>query len=96
MISKERVEELARAVRLDLTAEELTGMTVELGAMLEFAEQLDQVDVGATPEWTPPHPEGRALRADVPTGSLPREAALALAPTAEAGYFKVPRTLDEG
>lgn len=96
MISKERVEELARAVRLDLTSEELTGMTAEVGAMLEFAAQLDQVDVGATPEWTPPQPEGRPLRADVPTGSLPREAALALAPTAEAGYFKVPRTLDEG
>lgn len=96
MISKERVEALARQVRVDLAEGEAESLTAELEAMLRFAASLEGVEVGATPEWTPPAPEGRPLRADTPTASLPREAALALAPTQEGGYFKVPRTLDEG
>lgn len=83
-------------VRVELTSDEVDSLKVELEAMLEFAAQLDDVDVSGTPEWTPPQPADRPLRADVKTPSLPREAALALAPTEEGGYFKVPRTLDEG
>lgn len=87
---------LAKMVRVDLAEGEAGRLRAELQAMLEFAARLDDVAVGATPEWAPPPPEGRPLRADVPVASLPREVALALAPTVEDGYFKVPRTLDEG
>jgi len=83
-------------VRVDLADDEVDTLVQELGVMLEFAARLEDVDVGSTPEWTPPPPEGHALRPDTPTESLPRETAMALAPSAEDGYFKMPRTLDEG
>lgn len=81
---------------MDLAEGEAETLTAELEVMLRFAATLEEVELGATPEWTPPAPDGRRLRADSRTPSLPREAALALAPTREGGYFKVPRTLDEG
>ncbi len=82
-------------VRVDVPDEELPALREELEAMLEFAATLEQVDVEGYPEWTPPPPAGRPLRADTPVGPLPREAALALAPTSKDGYFMVPRTLDQ-
>lgn len=83
-------------VRVDLTDDEVTALRAELSLMLQYAARLDDVDVADTPEWTPPAPDGRPLRADVPTASLPRDEALALAPTSADGFFQVPRTLDEG
>lgn len=95
MIDKERTLQLARMARVELPDDEVDVLVQELGAMLEFAARLEHVDVGDTPEWTPPPPEGRPLRPDTPGESLPRQSVLALAPSAQDGYFKVPRTLDE-
>jgi len=96
VIDEERVLELARMVRVELSAAEVGALRSELSSMLEFAAGLEAVDVENTPEWRPPPPEGRPLRADVPTTPLPREKALALSPASKDGYFQVPRTLDEG
>lgn len=82
-------------VRVDFSDAELPQLRDELEAMLEFAATLERLDVEGTREWTPPPPAGRTLRADTPTESLPRDEALALAPTSKDGYFVVPRTLDQ-
>ena len=96
MIDVEQVARLADAARIELEPAALPQAAAELSAMLAFAATLLAVDVAGVEEWEPPLPPARALRDDVPRPSLPREAALALAPAAHEGYVRVPRTGDEG
>lgn len=96
MVTTDQVAALARTVRVELAADELAPLRDELAHMLAFAADLQTVDVTGVPEWTPPPPTGRPLRADVVAASLPRTAARGLAPTEKDGYFQVPRTLEDG
>lgn len=92
----ERFDRLARMARVELSDDERRELLPELDAMLEFAGRLEEVDVADVPEWTPPVPPTEGLRPDEIRPSLPRDAALALAPAAQDGFFRVPRTVDEG
>ena len=86
-----RVAELAR---LELTADEVELFTRQLANILEYVEQIQELDTSGVP------PTAQVLhrpldRADEPLPTLPREEALANAPEAatESGLFKVPRVM---
>ncbi len=103
-MTEEMAAQLARQSRIDLTDEELPRLAHELKLMAEFATTLEAASVDGgldggldgVPEWTPPTAPVRDLRPDEVAPSLPREAALALAPATADGFFRVPRTVDEG
>ena len=86
---------MARLARLALTAEEKALFARQLGEVLAYAEQIQDVDTTGVAPTSQTLPSGAALRADDLRPSLPRDAELANAPEADrdAGLFKVPRVL---
>ena len=91
MIEREQVLHVARLARLRLTEAEVERMTGELSSVLDHIEKIGELDDldGVQPTSHVVALEN-ALREDEPRPSLPREAALAAAPDAAEGGFRVP------
>jgi len=91
-ITEDTVASVARLARLSLTAEELARFARELEAIVAWADSLQALDTTAVPPLQLGADAG-ALRADTPGPCLPREDALAEAPDAADGLFRVPRVI---
>lgn len=90
-ISREEVEHVALLARLELTEDELVTNTEQLNSILDYAAMLEKLntdDIKPTAHAVPLH---NVLREDQVKPSIDREKALANAPDAEDGFFKVPR-----
>lgn len=94
-LAPEEVERIAHLARLSLTPEERELFARQLTAVLQYAEQLRDVDTSGVEPTSHPLALSTPLRADDLRPSLPRGEALDGAPDAdrEAGLFKVPRVL---
>ena len=94
-LAPEEVERIAHLARLSLTADERDLFARQLTAVLQYAEQLREVDTEGVEPTSHPLALSTPLRADDVRPSLPRAAALesAPAPDDDAGLFKVPRVL---
>ena len=91
MLSRDQVLHVARLARLELTEDELETMAAELSGVLDHIEKIGELGDLAGVEPTSHVIEvENALRADVPRPSLPVEEALASAPEADQGGFRVP------
>ena len=93
MLSKETIEKVAQLAKLKLTEEEKETLGKQLLDIIEFVNQLNQVETEQIEgfEYTL---EGTLLREDVPQNPLPQEKALMNAPEGENGFFVVPRILE--
>jgi aspartyl-tRNA(Asn)/glutamyl-tRNA(Gln) amidotransferase subunit C len=93
-IGTTQVERIAKLARISLSPEETEKMSVELGQILEFVEQLQAVDI----EGVEPTDQVTGLedvwREDVVRPSLPREELLSNAPAQKDGYIVVKRVLN--
>ncbi|HQX57450.1 MAG TPA: Asp-tRNA(Asn)/Glu-tRNA(Gln) amidotransferase subunit GatC [Pyrinomonadaceae bacterium] len=91
------VRKIAKLAHLEISDEEVAIYTPQMSDIVKYIEQLNELDTdsvepmlggltleGATTE---------TIRADIPTGSLGQEAALAEAPSAVSGHFQVPKVL---
>jgi aspartyl-tRNA(Asn)/glutamyl-tRNA(Gln) amidotransferase subunit C len=91
MLSRDQVLHVARLARLELTEEEQQRMGEELTKVLDHIEQIgelgDLADVEPTSHVVAVE---NVLRADEPRPCLPAEVALAAAPEADMGGFRVP------
>ncbi|WP_437901335.1 Asp-tRNA(Asn)/Glu-tRNA(Gln) amidotransferase subunit GatC [Sorangium sp. So ce124] len=87
---------IARLAHLDLSAEEIERLTGDLGNILSYVRQLEELDVSAVPPTAHVQIERLPLRADEEAPSLPREVALREAPRVEDDGFAVPAFVDEG
>jgi aspartyl-tRNA(Asn)/glutamyl-tRNA(Gln) amidotransferase subunit C len=94
-ITREEVAHLARLARLDLDAAELDRHAGQLDVILAAVARVGEVAAGDIPPTSHPLPLDNVMRADVVRPGLSAEAALAQAPAAEDGRFRVPRILDE-
>jgi aspartyl-tRNA(Asn)/glutamyl-tRNA(Gln) amidotransferase subunit C len=94
-LAPEEVERIARLARLALTAEERDLFARQLTSILQYAEQLREVDTAGVAPTSHPLALKTPLREDHTHASLPRDEALQRAPEADvaAGLFKVPRVL---
>ena len=91
------VARLAQLARLELSSEERAQLVRELGRIVEYVGQLEELSLDDVPPLTAPTLEGGAsLRPDVPIPSLDRELALREAPRALEDGFGVPGFVDEG
>lgn len=90
-ITKADVEHVALLSRLELTEEEKEQYADSLTKIFAHVEQLNSVDVSGVEPTAHPLPLKDVLRKDVIQGSLTNEQALANAPDAEDGCFKVPQ-----
>ena len=90
MIDREQVLHVARLARLELTDEEVERMSGELSKVLGYIEKIDELDLDGVRRPRTSSTSRTSLRADEPRPSLPREVALASAPDAADGGFRVP------
>ena len=90
-LSRDQVLHVARLARLELTDEEVERFRGELSHVLEHIETIgalgDMEDVAPTSHVVAVE---NVLRADEPRPSLPQDVALAAAPDADLGGFRVP------
>ena len=93
-ITKKDVEYVAALARLEFSEEEKEKYTGQLNVILEYINQLNQLDTeGVTPSY---HlsPAADVLRGDVVKPSLEREKILLNAQEEQDGCFKVPRIIE--
>ena len=84
------VEHIAHLARLQLTPAEVQQYRQELSDILDHFETLIQVDTSAVSPTASVLSLRTVMRDDTVGTSLPTEDALANAPDAEEGYFRVP------
>ena len=94
-ISRDEVAHLARLARLDLREDELDHYAEQLDVILASVASVAEVAADDVPATSHPIPMTNVLRADEVRPSLTPAEALAAAPAAEDGRFRVPRILDE-
>ena len=94
-IDRAAVDHVAKLARLRLTEEERERMSTELGHILEHVERVQALDLDGVEPTSHSLPLKNVLRPDEVTPSLPQDEALAGAPEAEDGRFKVPRIIEE-
>jgi aspartyl-tRNA(Asn)/glutamyl-tRNA(Gln) amidotransferase subunit C len=90
MIDREQVLHVARLARLELTEDEVAQMSDELSAVLDHIQKIGELELDGVPATTHVVEVSNALRADDVAPSLPREVALASAPSVADGGFRVP------
>ena len=90
MLSREQVLHVARLARLELTEEEQGRMAEELSKVLDYMETMAELDLADVEPTSHVVAVENALRADEPRPSLPQDVALAGAPDAADGGFRVP------
>ena len=93
-ITRKDVEDIALLARLRLTDEESARMMRDLGAILEYVDQLRDVDTQGVEPMTHAVPVDCPLRADTVSPSLSAEEALGGAPCRQDDFFAVPRIID--
>ncbi len=88
------VSYIARLAKLELSEDETARFSEDLNQILAYVAQLEQWDTtGVAPMYNPlPTPD--ALRADLPGESLSNEDAIANAPAALDGQFRVPKVVE--
>ena len=98
-VDKATVAKIASLARIKVSDAELEAMVPELNQILEWVEQLGEVDVTGIEPMTAVIPNTLRLRDDVIdadplTGGGKRDAVLANAPAAEHGFFGVPKVIE--
>jgi aspartyl-tRNA(Asn)/glutamyl-tRNA(Gln) amidotransferase subunit C len=94
-ITRADVAHLARLARIAMTEEELDHLAGQLDVILGAVARVQEVAATDGPPTSHALPLTNVYRPDEPIPSLGAEAALAAAPAAEDGRFRVPRILDE-
>lgn len=94
-ITRDEVAHLARLSRLALTDEELEQFAEQLDVIIAAVARVQEVAAVDIPPTTHAADLSNVFREDVIVPPLGAEAALAQAPAAEQGRFRVPRILAE-
>jgi aspartyl-tRNA(Asn)/glutamyl-tRNA(Gln) amidotransferase subunit C len=94
-ISRQDVEKVALLARLQLTDDELSKMTAELGQIVGYVDQLSEVDTEGIEPMAHAIEIANVFRDDAVANSLPREEALANAPHRDERGYLVPAVLGE-
>jgi aspartyl-tRNA(Asn)/glutamyl-tRNA(Gln) amidotransferase subunit C len=100
-ITQKDVQYVANLANLELTTQERARMEKDLTAVLDYIDQLSEVDTSAVEPMTQGvqiaafgSDHGVSLRPDEVRDCLPREAALQNAPLAADGFFRVPKVIE--
>ncbi|WP_166785559.1 Asp-tRNA(Asn)/Glu-tRNA(Gln) amidotransferase subunit GatC [Cryobacterium cryoconiti] len=94
-ITAEQVAHLANLARIDLSSEEITRLTSELGQIVDSVAKVAEVATPDVPATSHPMPLTNVFRADTVVPSLTVEQALSGAPDRDGDKFRVPAILDE-
>jgi aspartyl-tRNA(Asn)/glutamyl-tRNA(Gln) amidotransferase subunit C len=97
-LTEEQVRYVANLANLALSADEVSHFAGELSQILEHVEKLNELDtenVEPMAQVLFDVEDTATMRADVAGETLPNEVALANAPVAGAGHFKVPLVIEK-
>jgi aspartyl-tRNA(Asn)/glutamyl-tRNA(Gln) amidotransferase subunit C len=89
-LSLDQVRKVARLARLELSEDDLARMQQQLSAILDYVDQLQQLNTDGVEPLAHPLPVQNVFREDEPRPSLPVDEALRNAPTRIGDYFGVP------
>jgi aspartyl-tRNA(Asn)/glutamyl-tRNA(Gln) amidotransferase subunit C len=90
MLDREQVLHVAKLARLRLSDDEVDRMAGELSQILEHVETMNELDLDGVEPTSHVVDLTNVLREDVPRDGLDKETALAQAPDAADGGFRVP------
>ena len=93
-VDEATVRHIAKLARLAVTDEEVHALAPELSGILDWVEQLGEVNVEGVAPMTAVIPNKLRLREDIVTEGNRRDAVLANAPVAEHGFFAVPKVIE--
>ena len=93
-VDKETVRKVARLARIAVPEDKLEPMAAELNGILNWIEQLAEVDVEDVEAMTTPVHMKLPMREDVVTDGNIRDKVLANAPKTEDGFFVVPKAVE--
>lgn len=94
IITPEQVAHIARLARLRFSDDELAGFTERFNQIIDYIEQLKQVDVSGVQPMEFVHGTTNVLRDDEPGPLLSTTEALLNAPRKTEGFFSVPKVLE--
>lgn len=92
-IDIETIKKVAHLARLELTAEEESQLSVDIEQILDWINQLDEVDTTGIEPLIHMHQNINSYREDIPNNDLTREEALVNAPQKDGEYFKVVKVI---
>lgn len=93
-IDEGTVNKIAHLSRLELSKEESTRMVEDLSKILDWMEQLNEVDTTDVEPLTHINQDVNVFREDVADNQLSRERALKNAPLKNETYFMVPKVIE--
>jgi aspartyl-tRNA(Asn)/glutamyl-tRNA(Gln) amidotransferase subunit C len=94
MLDREQVRKVATLARLQLTPEEEEKFTIQLSNILDYFQQLSELDVTDVPPTTRAIDVSNVTRADALHPYDDREAILDCAPDREGDFFRVPKIIN--
>lgn len=95
MIDLEQVRKVALLARLELEPDEEQPFMAQLNSILDYFEQLNELDTQDVPPTTRAIEVSNITRPDTLATFSDRESLLENAPEREADFFKVPKILGE-
>ncbi|MFC4559478.1 Asp-tRNA(Asn)/Glu-tRNA(Gln) amidotransferase subunit GatC [Virgibacillus kekensis] len=93
-ISKDQVKHVAHLARLAITEEEADMFTSQLSSIIDYAEQLNELDTENVEPTTHVLDLKNIMREDKPKEWISKEEALKNAPDKQDGHFRVPSILE--
>lgn len=93
-VDEATVRRIARLARIRISDAEAKGLEKELSGILDWAQQLDEVDTSAVEPMTRVVAQELAMRDDVVNDGEIADAVTANAPLTEDHYFVVPRIVE--
>lgn len=95
MINIKDVEHVAKLARIELSEDEKEKFAKQLGAIIEYIDQLNEVETENIDPMAHPYPITNVTRADKACYENTREELLTNAPEEEDSFFKVPKINEE-
>lgn len=95
IIDREQVRKVARLARLEISSDEEEQFASKLSSILEYFEQLSELDTSEVPPTTRAIDISNITRSDKLISEASREAILQSAPDQDGDFFKVPQILSE-
>lgn len=92
-LTQSEAEKVSLLARLELNQDELDSMTAQLGHILEYVRQLDELDTSGVEPLAHAIDIRDVLVQDQPHKSLDREQALSNAPKRDGECYRVPAVL---
>ncbi len=93
-VDEKTVRRIAHLARIKITDEEAAGFESELSAILDWVEQLDEVDTDSVEPMTRVVPITLKQREDVVKDGDKVDEIVANAPVSDDGFFVVPKVVE--